>query len=77
MSDPEKSPMDEADARGTVDALLRAAGVAVPDEEAARLAGLYPALRRSVDRFYDVTTEDALPAARFDAGEMLGERSQR
>ena len=48
-----------------------------PDEEAARLAGLYPALRRSVDRFYDVTTEDALPAARFDAGEMLGERSQR
>ncbi len=54
-----------------VDALLRAAGLQVPPEETARLATLYPGLRRSVDRFHRVETGDEVPAAVFEAGSAL------
>lgn len=53
----------------TVATLLAAAGLTVPDNEIERLAGLYPALRRSVDKMYEVDTGDEVPAAVFRAAE--------
>lgn len=53
----------------TVATLLTAAGLQVPDNEVERLAQLYPGLRRSMDRMYDVPTGDEVPAALFRAGE--------
>ncbi|MEZ5408937.1 MAG: hypothetical protein R2761_12980 [Acidimicrobiales bacterium] len=57
------------DAVATVATLLAAAGLQVPDNEVERLAHLYPGLRRSMDRMYDVPTGDEVPAALFRAGE--------
>lgn len=54
----------------TVRALIGASGVTVPDEEIQRLARLYPGLRRSVDRFYEIDTGDEVTAAVFRAGDM-------
>ncbi len=54
----------------TVATLLAAAGLEVPDNEVERLAQLYPGLRRSMDRMYDVPTGDEVPAALFRAGEV-------
>jgi hypothetical protein len=53
----------------TVAVLLAAAGLTVPDNEVQRLAQLYPGLRRSVDRMYEVPTGDEVPAALFQASE--------
>ena len=69
MSEPNTSEM--VDPRPTVDVLLRAAGLDVPAEETDRLAALYPGLRRSVDRFYQVDAGDEVPAAVFEAGSAL------
>lgn len=57
------------DSVATVATLLAAAGLQVPDNEVGRLAQLYPALRRSMDRMYEVATGDEVPAALFRAGE--------
>lgn len=54
----------------TVATLLAAAGLQVPDNEVERLAQLYPGLRRSMDRMYEVPTGDEVPAALFRAGEV-------
>ncbi len=53
----------------TVATLLAAAGLQVPDNEVERLAQLYPGLRRSMDRMYEVPTGDEVPAALFRAAE--------
>jgi len=53
----------------TVATLLAAAGLQVPGNEVERLAQLYPGLRRSMDRMYEVPTGDEVPAALFRAGE--------
>jgi hypothetical protein len=57
------------DAAATVATLLAAAGLTVPDNEVRRLAELYPGLRRSMDRFYEIATGDEVPAAVFRAAE--------
>jgi hypothetical protein len=54
----------------TVATLLAAAGLDVPQVEIERLAELYPGLRRSVDRFYEIDTADEVPAAIFRAAEI-------
>jgi hypothetical protein len=54
----------------TVTILLAAAGLAVPQGEIERLAQLYPGLRRSVDRLYEIDTADEVPAAIFRAAEI-------
>lgn len=51
----------------TVKALLGAAGLAPPEDEVERLAGLYPALRKTLDRFHDVDAGDEVTAAVFRA----------
>jgi hypothetical protein len=56
----------------TVAALLAAAGLSVPGPEVERLAELYPALRRSMDRMYEIDTGDELPASLFRAAEGTG-----
>ncbi len=53
--------------RAEVSALLRAAGVDPPPAEIDRLAGLYPGLRRSLDRFHAVDAGDEVTAAVFRA----------
>ena len=54
----------------TIDVLLNEAGLTeVPEEERRRLAQLYPGLRRSVDRFYEIDTGDEVTAAVFRADE--------
>lgn len=50
-----------------VQALLDAAGVAPPEDEVERLAGLYPGLRKAADRFHEVDTADEVTAAVFRA----------
>ncbi len=59
------------DVEATVGVLLTEAGITVPDEELARLAQLYPALRRSINRFYDIDTGDEVTAAVFRADDGL------
>lgn len=54
----------------TVAALLAAAGLTVPDNEIERLAGLYPALRHSMDKLYRVDTGDEVQAAVFRSGDL-------
>ncbi|MFT7598133.1 MAG: hypothetical protein ACI8TP_001054 [Acidimicrobiales bacterium] len=58
------------EALATVGVLLRAAGLDVPEEEVQRLAGLYPGLRRSADRFHQVEVGDEVPSAIFRAGDV-------
>ncbi len=53
----------EAITSNEVGVLLAAAGLDPPEEEVERLAGLYPGLRRSVDRFHAVETADEVTAA--------------
>jgi hypothetical protein len=53
----------------TVRVLLNAAGLNPPAAEVERLAKLYPGLRRSVDRFYDIEVGDEVPAAVFRAAD--------
>lgn len=60
---------DDETTVATVATLLAAAGLQVPDNEVERLAQLYPGLRRSMDRMYEVPTGDEVPAALFRAGE--------
>lgn len=62
---------NDEQAQTTVDALLHAAGLDVPEDERSRLAGLYPALRRSADRFYEVEVGDEVPSAIFRAGDVV------
>ena len=50
-------------------ARLAAAGVDPPDEEVDRLAGLYPGLRRTIDRFHAIDVGDEVTAAVFRASE--------
>lgn len=60
--------MDEAvEDEVIVRALLAAAGLDIPDDEVGRLAHLYPGLRRSVDRYYEVPVGDEVTAAVFRA----------
>jgi len=47
-------------------ALIDAAGLQLPDDEAARLAGSYPALRERADRLYAVVDDDTAPELAFD-----------
>ncbi len=61
---------EQTDAEQSVDVLLAAAGLDVPVEERQRLAQLYPALRKSADRFYTVDVGDEVPAAIYRAGEV-------
>ncbi len=65
------------DVEATVRVLLSEAGITVPDEELARLAQLYPALRHSVDRFHEVATGDEVTAALFRADEGRGDADQQ
>ncbi|MDH3681111.1 MAG: hypothetical protein OEV40_14325 [Acidimicrobiia bacterium] len=59
--------MSNDDAR-TVEVLLGEAGLTdVPPEELERLAQLYPALRRSLDRFHEIDAGDEVTAAVFRA----------
>ncbi len=61
--------MSDDDLR-TVEVLLNEAGLkGVPPEEVQRLAQLYPGLRRSVDKFYEIDTGDEVTAAVFRAGD--------
>lgn len=62
----------EIDAADAVATLLAAAGLTVPDNEIQRLADLYPGLRRSVDKMYEIDTGDEVPAAVFRAAEVTG-----
>ena len=56
------------DAARTVRVLLTEAGLEqVPDDEVQRLAQLYPGLRRTADKFYEVETGDEVTAAIFRA----------
>ncbi len=48
---------------------MAAAGLSPPDDEVRRLAGLYPGLRASADRFHNVDGGDEVPAAVFRAAE--------
>ena len=64
------SETEESENQATVDVLLAAAGLDVPEEERQRLARLYAPLRRSADRFYTVEVGDEVPAAIFRAGEV-------
>ncbi|MFT4597474.1 MAG: hypothetical protein ACI9TF_001723 [Paracrocinitomix sp.] len=59
-----------------VRALLAAAGLDIPEDEVGRLAQMYPGLRRSVDRYYDVPVLDEVTAAVFraDDQDLGGER---
>lgn len=60
--------MDEAvEGQAIVRALLAAAGLDIPEDEIGRLAQMYPGLRRSVDRYYDVPVGDEVTAAVFRA----------
>ncbi|MGF1599842.1 MAG: hypothetical protein ACFCVK_23505 [Acidimicrobiales bacterium] len=75
--------MGDADTSGggsdevtTVRALLAAAGLTVPEPEVERLAGLYPGLRRGVDRFHGIDVGDEVPAAVFRAS-ISGEETGR
>ena len=65
----------EAEHSATIDVLLAAAGVAVPEGERARLARLYPGLRASVDRFHDVDVGDGVQTGIHRPGEyrIVGE----
>ncbi len=56
----------------TVRALLGAAGLTPPEEEVERLAGLYPGLRKSIDRFHDIDVGDEVTAAVFRADDTVG-----
>ncbi|MEM7273298.1 MAG: hypothetical protein AAF547_09485 [Actinomycetota bacterium] len=58
--------MDD-DPTETVRALLAAAGLQPPDDEIARLAELYPDLRRRIDRFHAIDVGDEVAAAVFRA----------
>ncbi len=58
---------DPEQVRVTVEHLLLAAGVDVPDTEVDRLAGLYPGLRGSVDKICAIDVGDEVQAAVFDA----------
>lgn len=59
--------MSDDDTR-TVEMLLREAGLdQVPDDEIRRLAKIYPGLRRSSDKFYEVDAGDDVTAAVFRA----------
>jgi len=66
---------DDDQVRAEVSALLRAAGVDPPASEVDRLAGLYPGLRRSLDRFHAVDVGDEVTAAVFRAAppDLTGE----
>ncbi len=56
------------DAVRTVEVLLAEAGLdQVPAEEIQRLAQLYPGLRRTADKFYEIETGDEVTAAVFRA----------
>lgn len=55
---------------GIVEVLLAEAGLSqIPPKEIQRLAGLYPGLRRSTDRFHEIDTGDEVTAAVFRADE--------
>lgn len=58
---------DEDGAETAVRVLLAEAGLAPPAEEVARLAQLYPGLRRTVDRFHEIDAGDEVPAAVYRA----------
>lgn len=58
---------DDERTRDQVAALLTTAGLDPPAQELDRLAGLYPGLRRSVDRFHAVDVGDEVTAAVFRA----------
>ncbi len=50
-----------------VRALLDGAGLAPPEDEVERLAGLYPGLRKTIERFHQVDVGDEVAAAVFRA----------
>lgn len=60
---------DQARHHAFVTASLDAAGIHPSDEELAVLARRYPAMRRQVERFYAVDTDDVAPVLRLRAGE--------
>lgn len=47
-------------------ALIEAAGLQIPEDEAARLAGAFPALRERADALYAVVDDDIAPELAFD-----------
>ena len=47
-------------------ALIDAAGLQIPDHEAARLATAFPALRERADLLYAVVDDDTAPELAFD-----------
>ena len=60
----------EAITSNEVGVLLAAAGLDPPEEEVERLASLYPALRRTIERFHAVDAVDDVMAAVFRADEV-------
>lgn len=68
----EREQADEREAaRAQVSALLAAAGLEPPPTEVDRLAGLYPGLRRSIDRFHQIDAGDDVTAAVFRAADIV------
>ena len=65
------------DDESTVRTMLAAAGLVIPDDEVERLARLYPGLRRSVDRYYDVPVGDEVMASVFRAAERRSGAPER
>ena len=67
---------EDMDDQATVRTMLAAAGLVIPDDEVERLARLFPGLRRSVDRYYDLAIGDEVMAAVFRAAEPGPETPQ-
>ena len=63
----DESPTTSSDSFSQVKALLELAGITAPDHDLASLAKQLPALRRKVDRFYEVDTNDEVAASVFRA----------
>ncbi len=69
MSDDDGNDRTGDPALSVVSTLLAEAGLTVPDDEVARLAGLYPGMRRQIEAFHRVDCGDEVPAAVYRAAE--------
>ena len=63
----DESPTTSSDSFSQVKALLELERITAPDHDLASLAKQLPALRRKVDRFYEVDTNDEVTASVFRA----------
>ncbi len=63
----DESPTTSSDSFSQVKALFELAGITAPDHDLASLAKQLPALRKKVDRFYEVDANDEVAASVFRA----------